>query len=248
VAARLVSVDAGLEQPLEGGETTAGVVRVGDTVRRPQAPNARFVHELLRYCEARKFEATPRFLGIDAEGREVLSFIEGWAPPNLEYGAWSYGQLAAAAQLLRRFHDLTAGGSLAGECEVVAHGDPSPVNFIWADGMPVGLIDFDVSAPGQRIDDIAYLCWLFVLAGGDDTGLAGLLGRAKRLRAICDAYALEHRSGLLDAVDRRQRQTRDGVARDPGKRDPERSQVVLEWIRDENEWLNRHRDELGSRL
>jgi hypothetical protein len=241
-------VDADREQSLEGGQTTAGVVRVGDTVRRPQAPNAQFAHELLRYCEARNFEATPRFLGVDAQGREVLSFIDGWAPPNLEHGAWSYGQLTAATQLLRRFHDLTAGSALAGESEVVLHGDPSPVNLIWTDGMPVGLIDFDVAAPGSRLDDLAYLCWMFVLAGGDDTGLAGLLGRAKRLRAICDAYALEERGGLLDAIDRRQHETRAAVARDPGKRDPGRVQVVLEWVQGENEWLNRHRDKLGSQL
>ncbi len=120
-------MDAELAPPLEGGQTTAGVVRVGDTVRRPQAANAAFAHELLRYCEEQHFESTPRFLGIDVQGREILSFLDGWAPPSLEYSAWSYGQLAAAVRLLRRFHDLTATSGIAGEHEVVVHGDrPAP--------------------------------------------------------------------------------------------------------------------------
>ncbi|MFG1755530.1 hypothetical protein [Streptosporangium sandarakinum] len=50
------------EIPLVGGDVTEGVVRVGDTVRRPVGPNAPLVHALLRHLE----EGAPRFLGIDA--------------------------------------------------------------------------------------------------------------------------------------------------------------------------------------
>ena len=36
-----------VEIPLEGGRITPGVVRVGETVRRPRNPNSEFVHEVL---------------------------------------------------------------------------------------------------------------------------------------------------------------------------------------------------------
>jgi hypothetical protein len=40
------------EEPLEGGRQTVGVVRVGDTVRRPLQPNSERVHAVLRHLEA----------------------------------------------------------------------------------------------------------------------------------------------------------------------------------------------------
>ena len=73
------------EVPLSGGRLTAGVVRVGDTVRRPTGPHSPFVHRLLRHLDAVGFEAAPRLLGVDEQGREVLSFIDGWVPPNLDH-------------------------------------------------------------------------------------------------------------------------------------------------------------------
>ncbi len=63
--------------PLSGGNVSLGVVRVGDTVRRPVGPHARSVHRLLRHLERNGFAQAPRVLGHDEEGREVLSFIPG---------------------------------------------------------------------------------------------------------------------------------------------------------------------------
>ena len=66
-----------IEQPLSGGNTNSGVVRIGATVRRGQTAASPAVHQLLRHLEAKGFDGSPRFLGIDAEGREILSFIAG---------------------------------------------------------------------------------------------------------------------------------------------------------------------------
>ncbi len=68
------------EVPLSGGDVTEGVVRVGDTVRRPLKATSSAVHALLRHLEAAGFDAAPRVLGIDELGREVLSFVPGEAP------------------------------------------------------------------------------------------------------------------------------------------------------------------------
>lgn len=237
------------ERVLEGGQTTADVVRVGSTVRRPLGPNAEFVHELLRHLESAGFAGAPRLLGIDDRGREVLTFIDGWVPPNLEHCAWSEGQLTAAARLLRRLHDVTEGSPLAGTEEVVRHGDPSPVNFVWRDGSPVALIDWDAAQPGRRIHDVAYLAWMFVLGGsGDATGYAGVAGQARRLRVVCDAYGLTARHDLMDAIDQEQRRVAAGIADDAGKRTPARVAEVVAWVSSENAWLHANRTQLATHL
>jgi hypothetical protein len=70
------------EVPLLGGWVTAGVVRVGDTVRRPPGPNSALLREVLVFLERAGFDAGPRFLGYDERGRETLSFVEGDVPSD----------------------------------------------------------------------------------------------------------------------------------------------------------------------
>lgn len=65
------------EEPLTGGNVSAGVVRVGDTVRRPAGPHPPAVHALLRHLHAVGFRHVPRPPGFDERGREVLSFVPG---------------------------------------------------------------------------------------------------------------------------------------------------------------------------
>ncbi len=107
-----------------------------------------------------------QFLGVDASGREILSFLPGVVPDEL--GKFSDVQLAAAARVLRSFHDATAHSELAGSSEVVCHGDASPCNFVFLDGVPVALIDFDAAHPGRRRDDLGYAAWLWLDVGGSD--------------------------------------------------------------------------------
>ncbi len=53
------------------------LVRVGETVRRPAGPWTESVHHLLRSLRQRGFDLAPEPLGIDAAGREILSYIHG---------------------------------------------------------------------------------------------------------------------------------------------------------------------------
>jgi hypothetical protein len=50
------------------------VERIGDTVHRPVAPWTAAVHDLLRYLEDVGYEYSPRVLGFDEQGREVLTW------------------------------------------------------------------------------------------------------------------------------------------------------------------------------
>jgi hypothetical protein len=77
------------EVPLRGGRISAGVVRVGDEVRRPARPDAAFAHAVLTTLERAGCRGAPRFLGTDESGRERLSYLPGWVAPDLDHGATS---------------------------------------------------------------------------------------------------------------------------------------------------------------
>jgi aminoglycoside phosphotransferase (APT) family kinase protein len=191
------------EQALEGGRQTAGLVRVGDTVRRPPHSRSEFVHAVLRHLEAVGFHGAPRLLGMDEEGREVLGFIEG----EVHVTPLSDARLESAAGLIRRFHDATAGSDLAHGEEVVCHGDLGPHNTIFAGDEAVGIIDWDEDvAPGPRLVDLGHAVWCFV-----DVGESGgpLAEQGRRVRLMCDAYGWEDPIVVIDEIDALLRRARD---------------------------------------
>jgi aminoglycoside phosphotransferase (APT) family kinase protein len=200
------------EIPLIGGDLTA-VVRVDQTVRRPVGPWSPAVHALLRHFEQAGFDGAPRFLGIDEEGREVLSFVEGIA-----------GQASARAgdevvvelgRLIRRAHDAQDGfvppadavwQRLPGERpdgEVICHNDLFWTNVVFKKGLPVAFIDWDLATPGSRLADIASAAYYWVPLRPDEQAVAWGVPtdrRGERLRLLCDAYGLDagQRSLLLE--------------------------------------------------
>ena len=153
----------GREIALKGGISTPGVVRIGETVRRPLKERSAFVHDVLRQLERRGFDRAPHFLGIDEKGRAMLTYIAGTVPRQV--GGFQKEQWLAAARLLRSLHDATADCALKGECEVVCHGDPGPGNYVLRDGMPFALIDFDGARPGKREEDVGYAAWMWLHIG-----------------------------------------------------------------------------------
>lgn len=173
------------EIPLVGGRVTAGVVRIGSTVRRPISGDRSLAHALLQHLEAVGFEATPRFLGVDEQGREILSFLPGEVPRDL--GHYDDKQIKAAGMLLRRFHDATTSFApvQAAGAQVMCHNDWGPPNCVFADGVPFGFIDFDTVKPGLRLWDLGYSAcsWLDF---GDD-GYSGE-EQIRRLRVFAQGY------------------------------------------------------------
>jgi Ser/Thr protein kinase RdoA (MazF antagonist) len=210
------------EVPLTGGRVTAGVVRVGDTVRRPPTRNSPFVRQLLAHFEAAGVSCVPRFLGIDALGRDSLSFLHGEVPSEL--GMFSAAQLAAAASLLRRIHDATATCVLRGNHEIVVHGDASPCNYVFVEGMPVGLIDFDAARPGLRREDVGYAAWLWLNVG--DRRLA-VDFQLQRLKQFVGAYGAFDPDDAVPAV--------LDIQKEFANR-PDAPEKVRAWARDCFEW------------
>jgi hypothetical protein len=229
------------ETPLGGGWVTGGVVRVGETVRRPLGPRSPFVHALLRQLEEVGFDGAPRLLGIDDLGREILTFVRGSTPSDCGAIVWSDTRLASVATLLRRFHDATAGSELAGKRDVVCHHDFGPWNLVWRDGVPVAIIDFDEAAPGSRGDDLGYAIWKHLNLGLLDVAPTE---QARRMRVVISAYG-EANAGddVVAAVGRAQermeRKLEAGVA-DDGRA------AALALLAKERRWLATHATELGS--
>jgi len=223
---------AGREVPLTGGHTP-GVVRVGDTVRRPLQPGSARIHRLLTYFERCGFDGAPRFLGIDARGREILSFIEGFAPPHNGFEL-SEEAVRAGAWLIRRVHDLTEGTEFAAGSEVACHPNLSQPNFIFRDMIPVAIIDWDTTLPGTRLANFADFLWAFVHPAVYGEGEPA----ARMLRVAADAYRWTG-PGLVDAMLSIVRNFATGFEDDPG---------ALDWALAELAHLERNADLFRARL
>lgn len=201
---------------LLGGTANRGQVhRVGNTVRRPRRPSTMAVHALLRHLEDVGFDGAPRALGVDEDGREVLSYVPGDAviAPAPAWGLTD-AALRSVGELLRRFHEAAAGfdpSSFAWphrppsphDAGGMLHNDPNLDNFVFREGRAVALIDFDLAAPGAPLWDVAAAARLWAPLRSpsdvDDTRRDRALARA---RILVDAYGLdeEGRVGLVDAV------------------------------------------------
>jgi hypothetical protein len=190
------------EVGLPGGYVTAPV-RLGNTVRRRPAARAEFVHRLLQLFEDADWPGAPRFLGFDEAGREMLSYVDGHAAWEARQpaGVTSRASLRRVGELVREFHELTAGTDLAGSHEVICHNDLSPRNTIYRDGgtglRPVTFIDWDLAAPGRRIHHVAHACWQYLGLGPHVEDVATT---APLMEVICDGYGLADQSELVSTI------------------------------------------------
>lgn len=206
-----------LEVPLLGGTTNRGlVVRVAETVRRPLRATSPATHALLAHLDTVGFDGAPRLLGIDAQGREALTYIHGVAvtPPYPDW-ALTDAALTSVARLLRRFHDAVATFDPspyawpphlpppAFRTGTVSHNDPNLDNIIFRDGEAVALIDFDLASPGSRLWDIAAAARLWAPLRLDADIADARRGKAlQRFRTFVEACGVteEERALLVPAV------------------------------------------------
>jgi len=259
------------EIELTGGGVTAGVVRLGDTVRRPAGPWTPTIHAYLRHLEDRGFSGAPRVLGLDDRAREVLMFIEGDVPSS---SSWRRGHatrlppsaltdeaLVEAARLIRSLHAAAADFApveavwkeyayplLPGE--IVCHGDLGPHNTVYRDCQPVAFIDWDGARPNEPLLELGFAAWAYVPLADDaycrEMGFEEPPDRGRRLRLFGEAYGA-HGPELLEAV----REAKQREAERPRYWPGMTASIVAEFLShivSEFEWLAGNEDDLRAAL
>lgn len=257
------------EEPLEGGVVT-NVVRVGATgatVRRSSGPWTPAVHALLDHLGAADFQYAPRLCGIDSEGREILTYIEG-VPARRPWPALLRHDdgLVQVGRMLRQLADAVAdfdppagaqwrtSPEVAEPSGLIRHGDVGMWNTIWRGDRLVGLIDWDFAEPAPPLWDLAQAAWYGVPlfradSGWRSCGFTTEPDRRHRLAVLCHAFGADPAAVLsaladLQAVelDRVQRLGRAGIA--PYDAFLVRGDAAE--LATEQAWLATHREQLSA--
>ncbi len=258
------------EERLPGGNV-GGAVRVGNTVRRESGPWTPAVHALLRHLADVGFEAAPQVLGMDDQGREVLSYIEGETVGDDDpWPVWwkADDTLVQAVTLLRRFHEVVAlfdppadarwrfpGEPVPGS--TIVHGDWAPYNLVWRDGALAGVIDWDLARPGDPLDDLAFAAWHWAPLHHPGMLERGPLGpwapdRGRRLRLLVDTYGLDLRDGFMQRIVGRMHASAAGIEAAAAAGDPGMVRLldlgVVDDVRRSAGWAAAHAADLGRAL
>jgi Ser/Thr protein kinase RdoA (MazF antagonist) len=182
-----------------------------------------------------------------------LTYMPGRVP--LRWGYFSDEQVFDAGRLLRAFHNATRGSPLAGQAEVVCHNDFGPNNTVLVAERPVAIIDFDMAAPGDPLDDVGYTAWAWCISS--KAHRPPLHEQARQVRVLVDAYgdlAMTDRRAVVDAVlERQERNVRfwtDAMNNPEGVATPHaKISEIIEWSRSEAVFVraNRHQFEAALR-
>lgn len=239
------------ELELEGGNA-GGAVRIGDTVRRPAGPWTPAVHSLLEHLDRVGFTRAPKPLGLDEQGREVLSYLPGTTVGSRRpWPAWVHSDdaLAQVARWLRQYHTAVAtyvpptdavwreGGRWQPGL-IVGHNDSAPYNAAWDDGdQLVGFFDWDFAAPVTREWDLAFTAFAWVPLHARHVvtaeGFTDFGGRARRLRLFLDHYGwIGDATPFLETVQARVLASADAIDRTARAGDPAYQRMLESGVAD----------------
>ena len=193
------------------------IIRMGNTVHRPVKWWTPAVHGLLKYLEGVGFKYSPRVLGFDEQGREILNFIDGdsgkagWEKIVTDDGLRKY------TRLLREYHDAVSayrpscdsvwayskGGVKEGE--IICHGDFGVWNIVWRNDKPVGIVDWDFVVPAKPKYDILYALEYSTPFRDDETCLKWhhfpeIPDRKHRIQVFAKAYGVTDLGNVVDEV------------------------------------------------
>ena len=190
-----------------------GVVKVGDTVRRPVGVWTPAVHALLDYLVPR-LPCVPRTLGFDDHGREILDFLPGTV---IDIGCeeLTEGQIASLVSWTRTFHEAIAEFDHPGPwryfpipgATLIGHNDIAPYNACFNGDDLVGVFDWDLSGPTTALNELAFIAWNCVpLWRPIDADVA-----SRRLALIAETYGGFDAKQILLAVPQRIQLMLDGI-------------------------------------
>jgi len=196
------------EVGLPGGMTT-GAVLIDNVVHKPASPYTATVHALLRHLERVGFDGAPRALGVDNQGREMLSYLVGEVVGvGIPWPEWTFTDpvLVQVGRWLRRLHDATESfvppadekwfiGDAVRSGLIVGHQDAAPYNAVVDGDRLVGFCDWDAAGPSSREWDLALSAlWWVPLCPPDAVrplGFHDFDGRPRRFHLFLDAYGYD---------------------------------------------------------
>lgn len=176
--------------PLEGGNASDAVVRIGETVRKPWLATSEAIQAYTSALADAGIDL-PRPLGRDEQGRQVIEYVPGALA--MDSPPLSLSGLARVGRMVREIHDASAGITLdptvawdplipAPAQELLCHHDLAPWNLIVGERWV--FIDWDGASPSTRLWDLAYAAQAFTL---NDTTTEPQAA-AVRLAAFVDGY------------------------------------------------------------
>jgi hypothetical protein len=198
------------------------------------------VHSLLRHLDRVGFVQAPKVLGIDDQGREVLSFLPGnTVGARRPWPAWVHSDeaLIQVAHWLRDYHAAVADFVPAGDAVwreggqwrpglVVGQNDAAPYNAAWNDqGQLVGFFDWDFAAPAPLEWDLAFTAFAWVPLHArhvvEAEGFTRFGDRPRRLRLFLTEYGWGGElQAFLETVQARVLASADGIERTARRGDP----------------------------
>lgn len=191
----------------------AGVRRVGNTVHRATGSWTPAVHSLLDYL-APRLAHIPEVFGLDAQGREVLSYLPGRVV-DIDSQVLTVGQLRSLVSWTLQFHlavaDFVHPGpwryAVPDQPTLIGHNDIAPYNTCFDGEELVGVFDWDLAGPSTPLLELAFIAWNCVPLWRD----IGVRLAAERIELIAATYGSPSALQILRAV-------------------PTRIQLMLDWI------------------
>jgi Ser/Thr protein kinase RdoA (MazF antagonist) len=242
-------------------------------VHRTTGPWTETVHAFLRHLEDAGFDSAPRLLGVDEQGREVLTFIEGdvlvdpaWEPGRpTPWPEWARSEdcLVDTARLLRRLHEVSASfvAPVAarwrqhpcpglGDGELVCHGDVGPHNTVYRDGQVVALIDWDGIRPNEPLVEFGNAAWLYVPLADDAYFAASGFERrpdlARRLAVFAREYGIDDCAQLAWSLHQARQRSVEAARYWPIT--PAGGAGILRHVASQLDWLDTTIDHLVAQL
>ena len=119
----------------------------------------------------------------------------------------------------------------------------SPCNYVFEDGLPIALIDFDNAFIGSRATDVGIFAWCWINIDGEHA-LAEIV---KNLRAFLVGYSTLKSTELLDAIMTVQSQAVARSKKELSLREQD-WHAGLAWQEKCYQWMIQHEAEIRSAL
>lgn len=219
-----------MTERLAGG-FDGGALLIDGTVRRVPGAWTPTVTALLQHLAHRGFVGAPRSLGIDSQGRDVLSYLTGSTVGSAyPWPKWTHSNeaLEAVGDWLRRYHSAVADfvppddsvwreGRAWKPGLIIGHNDAAPYNAVWDDDGLVGFVDWDMAGPTTPAEDLAWVAFSWVpfharhVVVGE--GFSALAERRARLETLLRAYGWPGTTDSVLSLVRQRVQTQRDVIR-----------------------------------